>query len=145
MTNSVVLLCAAADADRVNAEVAVLLNDPEGSKNLSREISADGVTVTHFTGHGWFDDVQCKELSQIVGLTVRAATDGVNPRDNWLVTLKNLDAASVKRDEADDKVIIIEEKRLPKDEAVIVAARAEFEAKPKPISDPKADTPVKPK
>ena len=141
-TNSVVLLCTAADADRVNAEVAVLLNDPEGSKNLSREISTDGVTVTHLTGHGWFDDVQCKELSQIVGLTVQAAVDGVSPRDNWLVALKNLNAASVKRDEADDKVIIIEEKRLPKDEAAIVTARAEFEAKPKPVSEdkPKIET-----
>ena len=39
------------------------------------------------TGHGWFDDMQCKELGQIVGLTVHAATDGVKPRDNWLVTL----------------------------------------------------------
>ena len=135
MTNSVVLLCTAADADRVNEEVAVLLNDPQGSRNLSREISADGLTVTHFTGHGWFDDLQCKELSQIVGLTVQAATDGVNPRDNWLVALKGLDAASVKRDEAGDKVIIIEEKRQPKDEAAILSARTEFEAKPKPVSE----------
>ena len=131
-TNSVVLLCAAADADRVNAEVAVLFNDPEGSKNLSREISADGVTVTHFTGHGWFDDVQCKELSQIVGLTVQAATDGVSPRDNWLVTLKGLNAASVKRDEADSKVLIIEAKREPVDAKSITDARTEFAAKPKP-------------
>ena len=139
MTNSVVLLCTAADADRVNEEVAVLLKDPEGSKNLSREISADGVSVTHLTGHGWFDDMQCKELSQIVGLTVQAATDGVNPRDNWLVALKGLDAASVKRDEADSKVLIIEEKRLPKDEDSIVAARTEFKAKPKPTKDTDAN------
>lgn len=139
MTNSVVLLCTAADADRVNAEVAVLLKDPEGSKNLSREISADGVSVTHLTGHGWFDDLQCKELSQIVGLTVQAATDGVNPRDNWLVALKGLDAAVVKRDEADSKVLIIEEKRLPKDEDSIVAARTEFKAKPKPTKEANAD------
>jgi hypothetical protein len=139
MTNSVVLLCTAADADRVNAEVAALLKDPEGSKNLSREISADGVSVTHLTGHGWFDDMQCKELSQIVGLTVQAATDGVNPRDNWLVALKGLDAAVVKRDQADSKVLIIEEKRLPKDEDSIVAARTEFEAKPKPTKEANAD------
>lgn len=139
MTNSVVLICSSADADRVNAEVAALLKDPEGSKNLSREISADGVSVTHLTGHGWFDDMQCKELSQIVGLTVQAATDGVNPRDNWLVALKGLDAAVVKRDQADSKVLIIEEKRLPKDEDSIVAARTEFEAKPKPTKEANAD------
>jgi hypothetical protein len=139
MTNSVVLLCTAADVDRVNEEVAVLLNDPEGSRNLSREISADGLTVTHFTGHGWFNDLQCKELSQIVGLTVQAATDGVNPRDNWLVALKGIDAAAVKRDEADSKVLIIEAKREPKDEASIVAARTEFEAKPKPTKEANAD------
>ena len=135
MTNSVVLLCTAADADRVNEEVAVLLNDPVGSRNLSREISADGLTVTHFTGHGWFDDLQCKELSQIVGLTVRAATDGVNPRDNWLVALKSLDAAAVKRDEVDDKILIIEAKRDPVDAKKITDAIAKFEAKPKPVSE----------
>lgn len=137
--NSVVISCTAADADRVNAEVALLLGDPEGARNLSREVSADGATVTHFTGHGWFDDVQCKEMSQIVGLTVQAAVDGVSPRDNWLVTLKGLDAAVVKRDQADSKVLIIEEKRLPKDEDSILAARTEFEAKPKPTKEANAD------
>jgi len=131
-TNSVVLLCTAADADRVNAEVALLLGDPEDARNLSREVSADGATVTHFTGHGWFDDVQCKEMSQIVGLTVQAAVDGVSPRDNWLVTLKSLDAAPVKRDEADSKVLIIEAKREPENAKSIADARTAFEAKPKP-------------
>ncbi len=133
MTNSVVLLCTAADADRVNEEVAVLLKDPEGSKNLSREISADGVSVTHFTGHGWFDDMQCKELGQIVGLTVHAATDGVKPRDNWLVTLKSLDAAIVSRDAADSKVLIIEAKREPENSKSITDARTAFDVKPKPV------------
>lgn len=130
--NSAILICSAADVDRINAEVAELLGDPEGSRNISREISANNTTVTHFTGHGWFDDLQCKELSQIVGLTVHAATDGVKPRDNWLVTLKSLDAAIVTRDKDDNKVLIIEAKREPENAKSITDARAEFKAKPKP-------------
>lgn len=132
MTNSVVLLCTAANADRVNAEVALLLGDPVGSRNLSREISANGATVTHFTGHGWFDDVQCKELSQIVGLTVSAAVDGVSPRDHWLVILKSLSAKIVERDIKDPNKFTILAAREPKDEQLVTDAKAEFEAKPKP-------------
>lgn len=131
--NSVVLICAAAEAERVNAEVAALFGDHVGSRNLSREISADGATVTHFGGHGWFDDLQCKQLSEITGLTVQAAVLDGKPRDNWYVALKALNAATVKRDEDDTKVLVVEEKREPQDAARITAARAAFEAKPKPV------------
>jgi hypothetical protein len=127
--NSVVLLCAADDIDRVNGEVAALLGNAADARNLSREISADGATVTHFGGHGWFDDLQCKELSQIDGLTVQAAVLDGKPQDNWLVALKSVNSATVLRDEADSKVLIIEAKREPEDAARITAARAAFDAK----------------
>ena len=124
--NSVVLLCTAADVDRVNAEVAAYLGDPEGSRNLSREISANGTTVTHYGGHAWLTDDQCEEISEITGLTVQAATIDGNPHDNWLVALKSMNAATVRRDEADDKVLVIDAKREPKDAKRITDARADF-------------------
>ena len=158
MNNSCVLICTAANADRINEEVGLALGDLRispisgeivgSSRNLSRALSANGTTITHFGGHGWFTDAQWKLLSKIAGLTIQAAVLDKQPHDNWLVALKTLNAAPVTKERGETE-LTVKERQPPKNEARIVAAKTAFdvkdkEPKPKPPEVPK-EPPGKPK
>jgi hypothetical protein len=132
--NSTVLMCAAADADAVNAAVAELLGNPPDARNLSVPVSKDGSTITHYAGHGWFTNAEVKLLSTVPDLEIEAAVLDRDPYDNWLSVLKAKSALSVKRDEADPKVITIEPRREPQDAKRIEDAKAVFEAKPREVT-----------
>ena len=128
--NSVVLICSASDADRVNEEVAALLGDADGARNLSRELSADGASVTHFAGHAWLTDEQVKALSGIAGLTMHGAVIDGKPFDNWLVALKTAGIREVERDEQDASKLTVAARREPVDAKRIEDAKAIFNATP---------------